>query len=178
MGRIRTPACVPTCGYCACTGSPGRAAWRFPGCWAAAEQLGYRAAGTPVDNAVTELLRQAVNRLGESREATAAERSFDRFAQYAGGHDPKRLRRRPRPFETLVETARRFRDLNHLRAALDGLRTSCVLGGSVNYSRYFNVRGQGGELPGPSVDIMLVIPDLGGQLEVGPGLLRTTDGAR
>jgi hypothetical protein len=320
-------------------GIPRARGLEIPRLLAAAEQLGYRAAGTPVDNAVTELLRQAVYRLGESREATAAERSFglspghklwkaadrrraaaqvqgvsietfrksyevtlldqlateilglldeldgaptaqpappdrpvparfwrqhhvadvlraahanadwdlvegvylqcvdiarnhegglmpdaipaffaealgrmsanyfgreeqliqhglgilgnaehtnkitpelfrllytddrfDRFAQYAGGHDPKRLRRRPRPFETLVETARRFRDLNHLRAALDGLPTSCVLGGSVNYSRYFNVRGQGGELPGSSVDIMLVIPDFDLLDEVIAGL--------
>jgi len=76
--------------------------------------------------------------------------------QYASG---TRSRRRPRPFETLVETARRFRDLNHLRAVLEGVPTSCVLGGSVNFSRYFNVRGSSEELPGSSVDIMLVIPD-------------------
>ena len=309
-------------------GIPRARSLEIPRLLAAAEQLGYRTTGTPVDNAVTELLRQAVNRLGESREATAAERSFglspghklwkaadrrraaaqvqgvsietfrksyevtlldqlateilglldeldespagpatppdrpvaaefwqehhvadvlraahanadwdlvegvylqcvdiarnlegglmphaipaffaealgrmsanyfgreeqliqhglgilgnvehtnkitpvlfrqlytddrfDRFAPYAGGTDPKRVRRRPRPFETLVETARRFRDLNRLRAALHGLPTSCVLGGSVNYSRYFNVRGRTGQLPGSSVDIMLVIPD-------------------
>ncbi|MDT7660534.1 MAG: hypothetical protein QOD04_90, partial [Pseudonocardiales bacterium] len=57
-------------------GIPRARGLEIPRLLAAAEQLGYRAVGTPVDNAVTELLRQAVNRLGESREATAAERSF------------------------------------------------------------------------------------------------------
>jgi hypothetical protein len=92
---------------------------------------------------------------------------FERFVQYASG---TRSRRRPRPFETLVETARRFRDLNHLRAVLEGVPTSCVLGGSVNFSRYFNVRGSSGELPGSGVDIMLVIPDFSVLDEVIQGI--------
>lgn len=83
---------------------------------------------------------------------------FDRFVQYTldGG---QRRRRRPHPFETLVETARRFRDLNHLQAVLEDMPTSCVLGGSLNYGRYFSVRGGLGRHRGSNVDLMIVIPD-------------------
>ncbi|WP_028936834.1 hypothetical protein [Pseudonocardia spinosispora] len=81
---------------------------------------------------------------------------FDRFVQYTPGPGSSEGRRRPRPFETLVETARRYHDLNQLRGVLGDLPTSCILGGSMNYGRYFSVRG------GPAatnVDVMIVIPD-------------------
>lgn len=84
---------------------------------------------------------------------------FERFMQYSTSGDPCRPCRRPRPYETMVETARRFRDLNHLEAELADLPTSCILGGSLNYGRYYSVRGTAGQAPGSDVDIMIVLPD-------------------
>ncbi|WP_156993752.1 hypothetical protein [Pseudonocardia acaciae] len=83
---------------------------------------------------------------------------FDRFIQYTSEHDPRRPYRRPCPYETMVETARRFRDLNHLESVLADLPTSCILGGSLNYGRYFSVRGASGDEPGSNVDLVLVLP--------------------
>lgn len=95
---------------------------------------------------------------------------FDRYDPYRPappGHD---IRRRPHPFETLVETARRYRDLNHLSAVLADLPTSCILGGSLNYGRYFSVRGAVAGSTGSNVDILVVIPDFGWMDEVLSGI--------
>jgi len=59
---------------------------------------------------------------------------FDRFRQYTAAEGGPR--RRPRPFESLVETSRRYRDLNALRGALSGVPSAGILGGSVNYGRF------------------------------------------
>lgn len=83
---------------------------------------------------------------------------FDRFVQYTPGPGTGAGRRRPRPFETLVETARRYHDLNQLRGVLGDLPTSCILGGSMNYGRYFSVRGGSAAT---NVDVMIVVPDFG-----------------
>jgi hypothetical protein len=91
-----------------------------------------------------------------------ADPRFDRFVPYrpVSGGDAG-IRRRPRPFESLVETARRYRDLNHLHAVLADLPTTCILGGSMNYGRYYSVRGSAERDAASNVDIMIVIPDFG-----------------
>jgi hypothetical protein len=95
---------------------------------------------------------------------------LDRFVQYGTTPDGREFRRRPHPFETLVETARRYRDLNQLRGVLADLPTSCILGGSLNYGRYFSVRGAGELLAASNVDIMIVIPDFSWMDEVLSGV--------
>jgi hypothetical protein len=94
---------------------------------------------------------------------------FDRLLPY-GAPTGFTAARRPRPFETLVETARRYRDLNHLHGVLADLPTTCILGGSLNYGRYFSVRGATDSEPASNVDIMLVIPDFGWLDEVLSGV--------
>ncbi|HEY1968594.1 MAG TPA: hypothetical protein VGH89_11660 [Pseudonocardia sp.] len=95
---------------------------------------------------------------------------FERFTPYSPSSLGRMRRRRPRPFETLVETARRYRDLNQLQGLLGDLPTSCVLGGSLNYGRYFSVRGPHDGSPASNVDIMIVIPDFGWMDEVLSGV--------
>lgn len=84
---------------------------------------------------------------------------FARFRQYSGANDAPR--RRPRPFEALVETVRRYRDLNSLGLALSKVPTSGILGGSVNYGRFFTVRGQFENDPASDLDLVVVLPDFG-----------------
>ncbi|HEY4007750.1 MAG TPA: hypothetical protein VGM60_21560 [Pseudonocardia sp.] len=107
-----------------------------------------------------------------------ADDRFDRFVQYAPSGDPRSSRHRPRPFETLVETARRYRDLNQLHNALADLPTSCILGGSMNYGRYYSVRGNSKELTGTNVDLMIVVPDYGWLDEVLGALSALPGGGR
>jgi hypothetical protein len=95
---------------------------------------------------------------------------FGRFAQYDMPEDGRAFQRRPRPFETLVETARRYRDINQLQDVLNDLPTSGVLGGSLNYGRYFSVRGAHGDLSASNVDVMIVTPDFGWMDEVLSGV--------
>ena len=95
---------------------------------------------------------------------------FDRFGPYGPTPSGHESRRRPHPFETLVETARRYRDLNHLSGVLADLPTSCILGGSLNYGRYFSVRGAVAGSAGSNVDIMLVLPDFSWMDEVLSGV--------
>ncbi|HEY2205273.1 MAG TPA: hypothetical protein VGH99_12455 [Pseudonocardia sp.] len=97
----------------------------------------------------------------------------DRFFRYSAD-----ARRRPGPFETLVETARRLRDLGRLRAALTGVPTSAVLSGSVDYGRFFTVRGHTESLPGSNLDLVLVVADHGVLDRVAPALstLQGADG--
>src|SRR5205807_3605128 len=68
-------------------------------------------------------------------------------------------RRRPRPFESSVETVRRLIDLNGLRQALSGMQTAAILGGSVSYGRFYNVTGAATEFgSNPSdTDVLLVL---------------------
>jgi hypothetical protein len=81
---------------------------------------------------------------------------FDRIFDYSREAD----RRRPKPFEAIVETARRLNDLNRVREALVRVPTSGILGGSVSYGRFFNVCG--GLLRQQSdTDLVLVVPEYG-----------------
>ena len=95
---------------------------------------------------------------------------FDRFAPYRPVSSGQDSRRRPHPFETFVETARRYRDVNHLQSGLADLPTTCILGGSLNYGRYYSVRGATPGSTGSNVDIMLVLPDFGWMDEVLSGV--------
>jgi hypothetical protein len=71
------------------------------------------------------------------------------------------VRRRPRPFETAVETTRRLIDLNKLRNAFAELQTAAILGGSASYGRFYNVAGAAREFGSKSsdTDLLLVIPN-------------------
>ncbi|MGH3613809.1 MAG: hypothetical protein ACRDRK_14700 [Pseudonocardia sp.] len=86
------------------------------------------------------------------------DRRFDRFSRYSAGGAPLR---RPRPFESLVETARRFRDLNTVQRGLAGVPSTGILGGSLNYGRFFTVRGPWEQDTPSDVDVMVVLPDFG-----------------
>jgi hypothetical protein len=83
---------------------------------------------------------------------------YQRFWRYA----PKTVtgkRRRPTPFESLVETARRLRDANSLQDVLAGTATSGILGGSTSYGRFFNVCAQHDDTAASDLDFMIVLPD-------------------
>lgn len=135
-----------------------------------------------------ELILHGLAILGNAEHATRitpslfkqlyADDRFDRFVQYSLSGDPRRTHRRPCPFEALVETARRFRDLNHLQAALADLPTSCILGGSVNYGRYFSVHGNSEQASGSNVDVIIVIPDYAWLGELITGLAELPGGAQ
>lgn len=63
----------------------------------------------------------------------------ERFSPTPG---PKPLaRRRPAPYEAIVETCRRLRDARSLRAACRSTGTSGLLIGSASYGRFYNIRG-------------------------------------
>jgi hypothetical protein len=75
----------------------------------------------------------------ESEPAAYNDVRFDHAPAYtADGHEGRRL---PKPFETIVETMRRFRDALALEQYLESVESSAVLGGSVSYGRFYNVRG-------------------------------------
>jgi hypothetical protein len=79
----------------------------------------------------------------------------DRFGRASG---PARdLRRRPGPFEALVETCRRMRDARSLRAACHGTGSSGMLIGSTSYGAFFNVRGHRGESTASDLDFVIVV---------------------
>lgn len=87
-------------------------------------------------------------------DASYRDERFDRIPIYLDSAE----RRRPKPFEATVETARRLNDLNVVRDALIDLPTSGILGGSVSYGRFFNVCG--GLFDHPSdTDLVLIVPD-------------------
>jgi hypothetical protein len=67
-------------------------------------------------------------------------------------------RRRPTPFEAAVETCRRLRDVNRLRAQLVRVPTGCILGGSASYGRFFNTVGDRDNEPS-DLDLLLVVGD-------------------
>jgi len=70
-------------------------------------------------------------------------------------------RRRPKPFEAVVETCRRLRDLNEVRDALSSLPTGGILGGSVSYGRFFNTCGVTTSSKSSDTDLLLVLADYG-----------------
>jgi hypothetical protein len=83
------------------------------------------------------------------------EKRLKRFPEY----NPGQQRRRPKPFESAVETCRRLRDLNLVRDKLSELPTAGILGGSVSYGRFYNVCGASVEGKSSDLDLLLVIPD-------------------
>jgi hypothetical protein len=128
----------------------------------------------------TDLIRHGLGIMGNAEHADRisqalftrlyADARFDRFVSYETAPPGRPARRRPHPFETLVETARRYRDLNHLHAVLSDLPTTCILGGSLNYGRYFSVRGATESTAASNVDILLVVPDFSWLDEVLSGI--------
>lgn len=99
---------------------------------------------------------------------------FDRFRQYSAADGA--VHRRPLPFETLVETVRRYRDVNTLHHALAGVPSSGILGGSVNYGRFFSVRGMREQMKASDLDLMVVLPHFG-LLDSAIEALRSIDAA-
>ena len=88
---------------------------------------------------------------------------FDKYSDYVLAPEK---RRRPRPFETAVETCRRLVDLNDLRHALSSIQCGAILGGSVSYGRFYNITGgapefgQSGIVPKASdADLLLVLKE-------------------
>jgi len=75
------------------------------------------------------------------------------FESYLGAH---RTKRRPSPFEAVVETCRRLRDAESLRQVLRGIDCSGMLCGSVCHGPHFSVRGNNGEEAGSDLDVLLV----------------------
>jgi hypothetical protein len=68
-------------------------------------------------------------------------------------------RRRPTPFEALVETCRRLRDAHAVREVLKSTGTSGLLCGSTAYGQFYNVRGRRGEEPPSDLDYIIVLGD-------------------
>jgi len=83
---------------------------------------------------------------------------FDRFTQYAVGPSSTMKKRRPRPFEAIVETARRLGDVCSIRRTLEDLPVYVTLGGSASYGRFLYVRGHAGHTAGSDVDLIFVVP--------------------
>jgi hypothetical protein len=82
---------------------------------------------------------------------------YERFARYAPRAPGKR--RRPKPFESLIETARRLRDANALADACSTTETTGILGGSASYGRFFNVCGSHDGRQASDLDFMIVLPE-------------------
>ncbi len=96
---------------------------------------------------------------------------LDRLQPYAWPSSPP-SRRRPRPFEAAVETCRRLSDINRIRAKLSDLSTAAVLGGSVSYGRFYNVKGAAERYDSKSsdADLLLVVKDYDQLNDVGSRL--------
>jgi hypothetical protein len=69
-------------------------------------------------------------------------------------------RRRPSTFESVVETARRLRDVNMLVHAFSGTRSSALLCGSMHYGRFSDVRGGRGGEPASDLDVIVVLESI------------------
>ncbi|MGW3543520.1 hypothetical protein ACWDNI_23670 [Nocardia niigatensis] len=70
-------------------------------------------------------------------------------------------RRRPAPYEAIVETCRRVRDGRRVRAALRDSDTSGLLIGSVSYGRYHNVRGNTQGTTASDLDCLVIVRESG-----------------
>lgn len=93
--------------------------------------------------------------LSDSNESALdlyADSRFRALPEY--GLDSDLPRRRPTPFEAVVETARRLRDLEEIERAISELTIGALLGGSASYGRFFNVLGA---VKGSASDIDLLI---------------------
>jgi hypothetical protein len=82
------------------------------------------------------------------------------------------IRRRPRPFESAVETTRRLIDLNGVRQAFSEIPTAAILGGSLSYGRFYNVTGNASEFGSKSsdTDLLLVLENYDDLLKVAERL--------
>ena len=98
---------------------------------------------------------------------------LQRFVVYS---PPSGRRRRPTPFESTVETARRLRDATEVTRAFTNVRSAALLGGSTSYGRFFNVKG--GRLNDAASDLdFLLVLDTYQQLHEAVQALRSVDGA-
>jgi hypothetical protein len=91
-------------------------------------------------------------------------------------------RRRPTPFESLVETARRLRDVRSFRELLlRGIDSAGFVGGSTSYGRFFNVTGahedpSSHEIHSASdLDVLVIVPE--DQLQEVPDRLKEWSGS-
>ncbi len=66
-------------------------------------------------------------------------------------------RRRPAPYEAIVETCRRLRDARSLRAACRNTGTSGLLIGSTSYGRFYNIRGNRHGDAASDLDFIVII---------------------
>jgi hypothetical protein len=82
------------------------------------------------------------------------------FRRLYGDRSRARSSRQPATFETVVETARRLRDLNGLRGLLSGTGTSGIPCGSVSYGPFYNVRGWTPRHAASDLDLVIVAGDL------------------
>ncbi len=92
-----------------------------------------------------------------SRNSLYFDSRFTALPEYQPGGTGAR-RRRPTPFEAVVETARRLRDLNTLEDSLRGTDCGALLGGSCSYGRFFNIVGQS-EGSASDLDLLIVASD-------------------
>jgi hypothetical protein len=76
----------------------------------------------------------------------------------------KDARRRPSPFESLIETGRRLRDLNEIESRVANTTRGGIVGGSMSYGRFFNVKGNfalnNRQDEASDIDLLLVASDL------------------
>ncbi|WP_433664578.1 hypothetical protein ACQPW1_22065 [Nocardia sp. CA-128927] len=79
-------------------------------------------------------------------------------------------RRRPGTGEAIVETCRRLRDVHRLSAALRRTGSSGLLIGSMNYGRYYNIRGNRDGEGASDLDLIVVLDDATGLLPLADGL--------
>ncbi len=100
-------------------------------------------------------------RLKDSKAGNFRSLYFDNRLDKNRIYNPSKpeARRRPKPFETAIETCRRLIDLNRVRDALVDLPTAAILGGSVSYGRFFNVQGVVADKKASDMDLLLVIPN-------------------
>jgi hypothetical protein len=114
------------------------------------------------DRFVHDLLRiwSTVDNVSGSNEQVFRQLYFDvRLDGYPDYRYPpdEGHRRRPRPFEACVETCRRLVDVNNVRHQLWKIETGAVLGGSVSYGRFYNVKGAASEFGSSSSDSDLLV---------------------
>jgi hypothetical protein len=84
-------------------------------------------------------------------------------------------RRRPSPYESLVETCRRRRDARSLRYALRVTGTAGLIIGSMSYGPFANVRGNRPGEPASDIDLLVSVDDPG-VLGAAAERLRTVPG--
>jgi hypothetical protein len=97
----------------------------------------------------------------ETFDAALFERLYtdERFTRLPAYRLQQDGRRRPTPFEAVIETARRSRDATNLQRILAGVRSSGVLGGSTSYGRFYNVCGQSDTAPS-DLDFVIVLENV------------------